>query len=141
MIYRKNFSNVDELLDDIFGMVKGAGKAVDRAIPKTVEMRTNIKDLEDSYVLSVETPGFKKEEISMDVKDGILLISAEHSETVDEEKDNYIRKERYNGSCSRAFNVEDVDIEKIVATYDNGVLTVTLPKIEVKENKVTINIQ
>ena len=94
-----------------------------------VTIKTDIKDTGDSYVIDAELPGYKKEEINIDVKDDILTISAEkHTETNEEEKNGYIRRERYYGSVSRSFNISEVEASEITAKHENGVLTLTLPK-------------
>ena len=94
-----------------------------------VTIKTDIKDTGDSYVIDAELPGYKKEEINVDVNDDILTISAEkHNEVNDEEKNGYIRRERYYGSVSRSFNISEVEASQITAKHENGVLTLTLPK-------------
>ncbi len=94
-----------------------------------VTIKTDIKDTGDSYVIDAELPGYKKEEINVDVNDDILTISAErHAETDEEEKNGYIRRERYYGSVSRSFNISEVEASQITAKHENGVLTLTLPK-------------
>lgn len=94
-----------------------------------VTIKTDIKDTGDSYVIDAELPGYKKEEINVDVNDDILTISAEkHTENEDENKNGYIRRERYYGSVSRSFNISEVEASQITAKHENGVLTLTLPK-------------
>ena len=94
-----------------------------------VTIKTDIKDTGDSYVIDAELPGCTKEEINVDVNDDILTISAEkHNETNEEEKNGYIRRERYYGSVSRSFNISEVEASQITAKHENGVLTLTLPK-------------
>ena len=92
--------------------------------------RTDISETNDAYKLEAELPGFKKEEIKIDIDDDILVIKAEHSEDKDEKDENgsYLRRERYYGSYSRSFNVSEIDQEGISAAYENGVLTLTMPK-------------
>ncbi len=92
--------------------------------------RTDIRDTGDSYVLEAELPGFKKEDISLDLKDSILTITASHDETSEEKDDKgtYIRRERRYGSFQRSFDVTGIEISGITAAYDSGVLAVTLPK-------------
>ena len=93
--------------------------------------RTDIRDAGDKYLLDAELPGFNKEDISLDIKDGILTITAEHkSEEKEENADSYIRRERYYGSYTRSFNVKGIDTEAITAAYNDGVLTLTMPKKE-----------
>ena len=94
------------------------------------DFRTDIRDAGDRYILEAELPGFRKEDIQLDVKDGILTISAQHGENQDEEdgKGSYIRRERRYGSFTRSFDVTGVDEEHITAAYNNGVLELNLPK-------------
>ncbi len=93
--------------------------------------RTDIRNNEDAYLLEAELPGFAKEDISLDIKDGILTIRAE-SQMAKEEKDemgNYIRRERRFGSVSRSFDVSGIDEENISAQYQDGILKLRLPKV------------
>ena len=99
---------------------------------KGVVFKTDIKEEDGKYVLEADMPGFNKEDIKLDVDNDILTISAErHSEHEDKDKaGNYIRCERSYGKYSRSFDVSAIDSEKITATYDNGVLTLDMPKKE-----------
>lgn len=94
------------------------------------QFRCDIQDKGDSYLMEAELPGFNKEDIKLDLKDGILTISAQHGENKDEEdgKGSYIRRERRYGSFTRSFDVTGVDEEHITAAYNNGVLELNLPK-------------
>ena len=93
-------------------------------------IRPDIRDAGDKVILEAELPGFEKEDIKLDLKDGILTISAEHNENNDQkdEKGNYIRRERRYGSFSRSFDVTGIDENGITAAYKNGVLELSLPK-------------
>ena len=92
--------------------------------------RTDISETADGYKLEADLPGFRKEDIHIDIDDDILSIQAEHKDSNDEKDDkgDYIRRERYYGSYSRSFNVSEIDVENIKAAYENGVLTLTMPK-------------
>ena len=92
--------------------------------------RTDIRDAGDKFLLEAELPGFKKEDIQLQLKDGILTILAEHKEEQDEtdKKGNYIRRERRYGSFSRTFDVSGINESAIEASYNNGILELTLPK-------------
>lgn len=107
--------------------------------PRTFDaFRTDIRDEGDKFVLEAELPGFEKEDISVDLKDGALTISAQHSSS-DEKKDNkgsYIRRERSYGSFSRSFDVTNIDENAIEAEFKNGVLELTLPKKGEEEEPV-----
>ncbi|WP_294562847.1 Hsp20/alpha crystallin family protein [uncultured Traorella sp.] len=108
-------------------------------------MRTDIIEKENEYELSMELPGFNKEDIRMELKDGYLMISANKNtdNEVKDDKGHVIRRERYQGNCSRSFYVGDVKEEDIKASFTNGELKVSLPKSNVKhaEEKKYIEIQ
>lgn len=100
--------------------------------------RTDIRDAGDAYVLEAELPGFRKEDINLDLKDGILTITAAHNEQSEnrDEKGGYIRRERRYGSFRRSFDVSGIDESGITAGYENGVLSLTLPKVKPAEPEV-----
>lgn len=101
------------------------------------EFKTDITDEGDSYKLVTDLPGFSKDDIHVDINGDTMTLNAErHSEY--EDKDNhgkYIRCERSYGSYSRTFDLSDVKSDEITAKYDNGVLTMKLPKKEPKKVK------
>ncbi len=91
-------------------------------------MRTDIKETDAEYVMEVEMPGLDKKEIGIDLKDGYLNIAVQKEEKQNEgKKENYIHRER-SFSCRRSYYVGDVQKEDIKAKYENGILTVTIPK-------------
>ena len=99
-------------------------------------MKTDIKEVDNQYVLDIEMPGFNKKDISVELIDGYLTISGNKSTNNDEKdtKGNIIRQERYSGSYSRSFYVGDsIKKEDIKANYDNGELKIYLPKTTTKE--------
>lgn len=109
-------------------------------------MRTDIVEKDGQYCMNMELPGYKKEDIQMELKDGYLIINA--TKNIDnEEKDDeghVIRRERYSGSCSRNFYVGDgIKQEDVKASFDNGELKITIPKDTVKqvEEKKYISIE
>ena len=94
-------------------------------------MKTDVKETENAYEVSVDLPGFKKEEIKMQLKDNNLVISAAKGLDKDEKDEDgkYIRRERYSGSMTRSFYVgEDVKEEDIHPKYENGILSFEVPK-------------
>ena len=123
--FERNDDNFFDLFDNFERKFFGNSNA---ALP---DFRTDIRDAGDRFVLEAELPGFSKEDIKLDVKDGILTISAQHSENKDEKDDkgSYIRRERRFGSFTRSFDVTGVDEEHITASYNNGVLELSLPKV------------
>ncbi len=92
--------------------------------------KTDIKKVDGAYVLEAELPGFKKEDINIDIDKECLTISAERKADEKEEKDGegFVRRERYYGSFSRSFNIKGIDTEAITAEYNDGVLTLTMPE-------------
>ena len=105
--------------------------------------RTDIKDEGDHYLLEAELPGFKKEDIDLDLQDGVLTISAKHEETTEDKGQDgrYLCRERRFGTFQRSFDVSGIREEDIGASYDNGVLKLTLPKMgepEPQSRKISI---
>ena len=99
-------------------------------------MMKDVKETDNGYDLDIDRPGFKKDEISAQLKDGYLTISAAKGLDKDEkEKDGkYIRRERYAGTMSRSFYVgEGVEQDDIHAKYENGILKLSIPKKDAKE--------
>jgi len=97
---------------------------------RTRGIRTDIINNDDHYLLEAELPGFKKDEIAIDLKNDILSISATKAGEENEGGDdkNYIRRERFEVSYQRAFKVRDVKNDEISASYEDGILKITLPK-------------
>ena len=97
-------------------------------------MKTDVKETADGYELAVDLPGFKKEEIHLELQNGYLTISTEKNlENKEEKHGKILRQERYTGTMQRSFYVgENLTEEDIQAKYEDGVLTVTLPKKEAK---------
>ena len=104
-------------------------------------MKTDIKEHDNSYDLTIDLPGVKKEDIKAELNDGYLTVSAESGSSKDEKDENgkYICRERYTGSYSRSFYVGDAVTEQdISAKFENGTLKLTVPKKEAlpeKQNK------
>ena len=98
-------------------------------------MKSDVKDAGDHYELTMDLPGFSKDNVKLQLKDGVLNFEATTNKSNDEkDKDGkYLRRERFQGTCSRSFYVgKDVSEDDIKAKFDNGVLTVCVPKKEAK---------
>ncbi len=122
----------DDLFDDAFSMrpLYDVNNALYGKHAKAV-MKTDVKELDDGYEVAVDLPGFKKDEVKVDLKDGYLTISASKGLDKNEEdkKGHYIRQERYTGQCSRSFYVgENVEPKDVHASFADGILKLTLPK-------------
>ena len=98
-------------------------------------MKTDVRETDGSYELDVDLPGFKKDELTVDLKDGYLTIAAAKGLDKDEQdkKGKYIRQERYAGAMSRSFYVGDVEPDQVSAKYEDGILKISLPKQEKKQ--------
>ena len=92
------------------------------------EFKTDIQEDGDNFVLEADLPGFKKEDIQIDVENEVLTISAQRSEEKKDEKHNFVKRERFYGSFSRSFDVSGINVDGIEAAYTDGVLTLTMPK-------------
>ena len=92
--------------------------------------KTDIEDKGDHFLLSAELPGFRKEDIHLDVDNNRLTISAQHSNEQETKEKNFVRRERSYGSYQRSFDISAVRHEDIVADYKNGILEIMLPKRE-----------
>ena len=126
----------EDLFDDFMGYPTGR-QAAANAYPQVKDMmKTDIRDVDGNYELEIDLPGFKKDEIQMELNDGVLTISAAKGLNKDEEdkKGNYIRRERYAGSTSRSFYVGNgVKNEDVHAKFENGVLRLSIPKKAAEE--------
>jgi len=105
-------------------------------------VKADIRETDKEYIIEAELPGMKKEDIKLELRDDVLTISVENNVETNEERDNYIRKERIHGSFSRSFHVENVRHEDVTAKYSDGILTIKLPKsAEAKKRGYNIDIQ
>ena len=97
-------------------------------------MKTDVRETEDTYEVDMDLPGFKKDEINVDLKNGYLTVSASKGLDKDEKDKNgkYIRQERYTAAMSRSFYVGDVAPEDVKAKFEDGILQISLPKAEKK---------
>lgn len=126
----------DDFFSDPFGMMIPQGR--DPLYGKHAKnlMKTDVRETENSYELDVDLPGFKKDEVNVDLKDGYLTISAAKGVDKDEQDKagKYIRQERYAGACSRTFYVgEEVEPEDVTAKFENGILQLSIPKAAKKQ--------
>ena len=126
----------DEFFDEPFGMMpsfRGRNPLYGKNARNL--MKTDVRETENSYELDVDLPGFKKDELTVDLKDGYLTISAAKGLDRDEQdkKGKYLRQERYAGAMSRSFYVGDVEPGQVSARYEDGILKISLPKQEKKE--------
>ena len=129
----------DDFMRDFPFFDENAGNKIEKKLyghnAKNV-MKTDIKELEGGYELEMDLPGFTKDEITAELKDGYLTISASKGLDKDEqekETGKYIRRERYAGACQCSFYVgEDITEQDIKAEFKHGILKLFVPKKEAK---------
>ena len=115
-----NFDPFREM-EDLERSFWGSGRSVST-------FRTDVIDTGDAYQLQSELPGFTKDDIKIDVENDVLTISAERKLDDKDEKQNFVKRERFYGSFSRSFDVSGINVDGIEAAYTDGVLTLTMPK-------------
>ena len=143
-IFRENL--FDYFFDDFFGFPviddKEMQKTQKQLYGRNAQnmMKTDVREHDDHYEVDIDLPGFKKEELSLELKEGYLIINAAkgiEKEETEEKTGRFVRRERYAGSMSRSFFVgEDMKQEDIHARYESGVLTLDIPKLEARKPEV-----
>lgn len=132
---RDSFWDLDRFFDDFFNVpfFERLGNA---------PLRADIRETDNEWLIDAELPGVDKKNIQIELNDGYLTISATHNNEINEERENYIRRERVCGSYKRSFFVDNVKEDQIKATYKDGILSLTIPKAEPnKKKKLDIEIQ
>lgn len=119
-------------LDDIFN---------DLITSKNDSMKCDIYEQDGDYHIEMDVPGFDKKDISIESKNGYLVITAEKESNDEEEQKNYVRRERSYGRYERSFYLGELDSENIDAEFKDGVLKIVVPKKEELDNKKVIEIK
>lgn len=143
MLARRNFFN--DFMSDPFDFGFFGSDTTPKATAAL--MKTDVKETDGAYELDIDLPGFKKENVEIELDKGYLTVNA-HTKTESEDKDEkgtYLRKERFQGSCRRSFYVgEEIQDGDISAKFDNGILKINVPKKELpkpEESKRLIAIE
>ena len=126
----------DDFFSDPFGLMP-VSQGHDPLYGKHAKnlMKTDVKEMDSGYEIAVDLPGFKKDEVNVELENGYLTIHAAKGLDRDEEDKNgrFIRRERYAGALSRSFYVGDVQPEEVSARFEDGILKLMLPKLGQKE--------
>jgi HSP20 family protein len=131
-----NLHNLDKFINDVFS----APLFNDDARHATPSV--NVVESADNFKLEVAAPGLTKEDFKLNIEEDVLTISAEKKVETEEKTEKYLRKEFGYSTFKRTFTLPDnINVEAIKASYDNGVLNITIPKVEVKKTTQTIDIQ
>ena len=136
----------DDFFDDLFDFPMLDDRAMQKAQKKLYGrhaanmMKTDVQEHDDHYEVDIDLPGFKKDELSLELRDGYLVITAAKGLDKDEKEKKtgkFVRRERYAGSMSRSFYIgEDIKEEDIHAKYEGGVLKLNVPKPEENQPQV-----
>ena len=125
----RKYDTERSFFDDFFSPEVVAGK-----------MKTDVTETETEYKFDIELPGYAKENVQVTVDDGYMTVSATNTENKETKKNNYVSRERYTGSVSRSWYVGDVDLSSIKASFNNGILNISVPKEQIKKEKSYISI-
>ncbi|SDZ79161.1 HSP20 family protein [Haloplanus vescus] len=146
MADRNPFDELDELFDQMQRNMERAtrmweSEALESTLPGAASMNVDLEDQSDAFVLTGDLPGFETDDIDVRVKDRTLHITAEHDESSEESEGEYVHRERRRTSVERSVPLPSpVDTEGVTASYNNGVLTVRLPKSEPDSDGTPIDV-
>lgn len=131
-----DFVDFYNMMDEFFNDHIMGGKGL-----KADTFKLDVKDQGDTFLVEAEMPGVKKEEIQIEYQDDHLIISVSQTEEINEEKPNYIHRERGSSAMSRSIFLKDINPEKVDAELNDGVLKIVLPKNQPSEKKQPIKIK
>jgi HSP20 family protein len=131
-----DFVDFYNMVDDFFSNSMSPLRSLSRE-----NIKADVRENDNEYLVDAELPGVKKEEINLDLNDDVLSISVQREERVDEKKENYIHKERICSSMERSLYLENAAKEGIKAKFDNGILSITVPKTKNNNTKSRIEIE
>lgn len=126
MIPKRMFSPLRLLDDDFFTLSK----------PVSHQFKLDINEMDNEYMLTAELPGYEKSDIEVRVEKGTVSITASRNEDIDETKDGFVHKEIFRGTTTRQIYFPNIDEANTHAKYENGILTLNIPKKEKADNKV-----
>ncbi len=142
---RRSNDFFSDFFNDPFDMGFFGGRPQKQPIPSM--MKTDIRETDKGYELEMDLPGFKKENVHAELKDGYLTVNATTEQSSEEKggDGSYLRKERFTGSCSRSFYVGDeISEDEIRARFEDGILKISVPKKELpapEDTKKLISIE
>lgn len=135
VMYRPIRKSLDNVLDDMFNDFVVPANARRRPT-REFNPRVNIKESDHEVLFSFEVPGIAKDNIKVRIKDNVLTVSGERKTDYDESKEQFVRREITTGAFERSFNLpETVDVDKVQADYENGLLHISLAKVEAAQPK------
>jgi HSP20 family protein len=134
------FERMSRQFDDASHLWESGGP-LGRLVSEYETMSIDLVEHDEEYVATIDLPGFERDDVDIRVTDHTLLVEAERDSTVEEDEERYLRRERHHESMRRSIRLpNEVEKDQVTARIKNGVLTVTLPKLEVEEAR-TIEIE
>lgn len=121
---KDDWFNLDKIFDSFF-----RDPFFSRVSAITAPIRADVRETEKEYIVEAELPGVKKEDIVIDINDDVLTLGVDINEEKNEEDNGYIYRERQSGSFRRSFYVQNIKHEGVKASYKDGLLVITLPKV------------
>lgn len=128
--FERSFEDMFQMMDNMFNQEE-----------KVLRFKLDVSENEKAYLIEAEVPGVNRDQITIDVEKDVLVMKVEKQEVNEEEKKNYIRKERHSSSMQRALRFEEADFENIQAKLEDGILKIIVPKQNNVEQKKRIEIQ
>jgi HSP20 family protein len=101
-------------------------------------IRADVRETKESFIVEAELPGVKKDNVQIVCQEGVLTISVKAEESAEKQEEKYLRKERFAGESARSFSMRNIDEAKIAARMEDGVLSITLPKMLPEEKHIAI---
>lgn len=101
-------------------------------------IRADVRETKESFIVEAELPGVKKDNVQIVCQEGVLTITVKAEESAERKEENFLRRERFSGEATRSFAVKSIDEANITAKMEDGILTVTLPKLVPEEKHITI---
>jgi HSP20 family protein len=101
-------------------------------------IRADVRETKESFIVEAELPGVKKDNVQIVCQEGVLTISVKAEEQAEHQEEGYLRRERFTGEAERSFAIRNIDETNITAKMEEGVLTVTLPKLVPEEKHIAI---
>lgn len=133
------YRNTSDVTRDVFDLFDDFFKPT---YSREYNFRVDVRDAKDKYIVDASLPGIEKNDVSVKYEDEVLIISINKEQEVEENNENekYLHREIVKYNASRRISLKDVDPKKLKASMNNGILTVTLPKLKEKLNSYMINI-
>jgi|AGTN01.2.fsa_nt_gi Molecular chaperone (small heat shock protein) len=101
-------------------------------------IRADVRETGESFIVEAELPGVKKNDVQIVCQEGVLTISVRAEESAEKKEESYLRRERFKGESMRSFSLRNIDEASITAKMEDGVLTLTLPKVLPEEKHIAI---